>query len=151
MEPRFPHQPQAERVLSGDRSAPSSTRKFSETQVPPGGPNSHRDHECAGVLHEVRLALELQGLRGTCPEHLPVATVHRNLKSERTRPGTEGGRRGTGFSLCRWAPCRGEGRSRVSEGTAHPSSTGARGWTLCVPRDTYSGHTTAQRAQLPCT
>jgi len=80
------------------------------------------------------------------PEHLPVATVHRS-RSLRTRPGAEG-RRGTGFSLCRWAPCRGEGaHAGLRGGHSPPLIRVEAGAGLCAcPGTPAAASTTVQRA-----
>lgn len=149
VESQFPHQPQAERVLSGDRSSPSSTDSSLRRRCPPGGPGTHIGiHECAGVLHEVRLALELQEKLVVLARALARGHCAQEQKSE-DQTWDRGKTRNQLQSLPVGALQRG-GRSRGPQRAQPiPHPHGARGWTLRVPRDTYGGHHHRPESRCP--
>lgn len=150
MEPRFPHQPQAERVLSGDCSSPSSTHSSLRLRCPPGGLGTHIGiQERAGFLHEVRLALELQEKLVVLARALACGHCAQEQKSEDQTWG-RGKTRDRLQSLPVGALQRG-GRSRGPQRRAQPvpHPRGGGGWALRVPRDTCGGQHHRPESRCP--
>lgn len=154
MEPRFHHQPQAEQVLSGDRSSPSSTHSSLRLRCPPGGLGTHIGiQERAGVLHEVRLALELQKKLVVLARALARGHCAQEQKSEDQTWG-RGKTRDRLQSLPVGTLQRGgcsRGPQRRAQPTPHPRGGG--GWALRMPRDTRGGqhHRPESRCTAPDT
>lgn len=149
MEPRFPCQPQTELVLSGDHSSSSSTHSSLRLRCPPGGPGTHIGvQERAGVLHEVRLALELQEKLVVLARALARGHHAQEQESEDQTWG-RGKTRGWLQSLPGGALQRGGRSHGLQRAQAIPHQRGGRGWALGVPRDPCEGQHRCPESRCP--